>query len=96
MIIHIALYKFKPEISNEEIDSAMSQVRDLKSKIPQIIEISAGENFSKYSRGFTHVIVSKFNSKVDIETYRSHPAHKPIADRLDRMEENSIGIDLEV
>ena len=96
MIIHIALFKFKPEISKEEIDNSMNEVRALKKKIPQIIEIFAGENFSKHSKGFTHAIVIKFNSNKGIDLYRSHPDHKPIADRLDQVEEDSIGIDFEV
>jgi len=96
MIIHVALFKFKPEISKEEIDNSMYEVRLLKGKIPQILEIFAGENFSKYSQGFTHAIVVKFNTKEDIDAYRSHPDHKPVADRLDQMEEDSIGIDFEV
>ncbi len=96
MIIHIALYKFKPEIPQKDIDEALKEVRLLKETIPQIIEISDGENFSQYSKGYTHAIVSKFNSKADIEAYRSHPNHKPIADKLDQMEEDSIGMDFEV
>lgn len=71
----------------------MGEVRDLGNKIPQIIEISAGENFSRHSKSFTHAIVVKFNSKEDIVAYREHPDHKPIADKLDSMEEDSIGID---
>ena len=96
MIIHIALFKFKPEVLKEVIDTAMNEVGALKNKIPQPLEISAGENFSKHSKGFTHAIVVKFNSKEDIDVYRSHPDHKPIADKLDSIEEDSIGIDFEV
>ena len=96
MIIHVALFKFKPEVSKEVIDNAMNEVRVLKNKIPHVLEISAGENFSKHSKGFTHAIVVKFNSKEDIDSYRAHPAHKPIADKLDSIEEDSIGIDFEV
>ncbi len=96
MIIHVALFKFKPEISKQEADAAMSEVRALKDKIPQVVEIYAGENFSKHSQGFTHAIVVKFNSKEDIDTYRAHTDHKPIADKLDSLEEDSIGVDFEV
>ena len=96
MIIHIALFKFKSDISKEEIDSAMVEVRALKDKIPQVLEISAGENFSKHSQDFTHAIVVKFANKEDIDSYRAHPDHKPVADKLDQIEEDSIGIDFEI
>lgn len=96
MIIHVALFKFKPEVSKEVIDTAMDEVRVLRNKIPQILEIAAGENFSKHSKGLTHAIVVKFNSREDIDAYRAHPDHKPIADKLDQMEEDSIGVDFKV
>lgn len=95
MIIHIALYKFKQEFSAEQVNEAIQEVRDLKDKISQIIEIYAGQNTSKWSKDYTHAIVSKFKDKEDLDSYRNHPAHKPIADKLDRMEEDSIGVDFE-
>ena len=96
MIIHLALFKFKPEISKGEVNKTMEGVRDLKNKITQIIEIFAGENFSKHSKGFTHAIVVKFDTQEDMDAYRSHPDHKPVADKLDSIEEDSIGIYFEV
>ena len=96
MIIHIALFKFKPDISKEEVGGVIEGVRDLKNKIPQVIELFAGDNFSKHSQGFTHAIVIKFKSKEDIDAYRAHPSHKPIVDKLEEIEEDSIGIDFEV
>ena len=90
------MFKFKPEIPKEEVDKAIEEVRDLKNKIPQIIEFFAGKNFSKHSQGFTHAIIVKFNSKEDIDAYRSHSDHKPVAEKLDQIEEDSIGIDFEV
>ena len=95
MVIHIAIFKFNPQHTKEQIDQAMKEVQDLKNKIPQIIEIFAGNNVSKYSQGFTHAIVVKFKSKEDLEAYRAHPDHKPIAEKLDQMEADSIGIDFE-
>lgn len=96
MIIHIALFKFKQEVPKEQVEKVMEEVRNFKDKIPQIVEIYAGKNFSQHSQEFTHAIVIKFNIKEDIDSYRNHPEHKPIADKLDKMEEDSIGIDFEV
>ena len=95
MIIHIALFKFKQEIPKGQVEKVMEEVRIFKDKIPQIVEIYAGKNFSKHSRGFTHAIVIKFLSSKDLDAYRAHPNHKPIADELEEMEEDSIGVDFE-
>lgn len=96
MIIHIALFKFKQKIPKEQVEKVIEQVRDFKEKIPQVVELYAGKNFSKHSQGFTHAIVIKFQSSEDLDAYRAHPDHKPIADKLEEMEEDSIGVDFEV
>jgi len=95
MVTHIAIFKFKKEVPKEEIDSAIIELSNLKSKFPRILEISAGENFSKYSEGFTHAVVVKFANRGDLDVYRAHPEHKPISEKLESFEEKSIGIDFE-
>ena len=96
MIIHIALFKFKEEIPKEQVETIMGEIRNFKDKIPPIVEIYAGENFSRHSQGFTHAIVIKFQSSEDLDAYRAHTDHKPIADKLEEMEEDSIGIDFKI
>jgi hypothetical protein len=96
MVIHVALFKFKQEVPKEQIEKIMEEVRNFKDKIPQIVEIYAGKNFSRHSQGFTHAIVIKFESRKNLDAYRAHPNHKPIAEKLEEMEEDSIGVDFEV
>ena len=93
MIIHIALFKWKPEIAAEIINKLVNDIQALKQQIPQIIDIYAGENFSKWAKGYTHAVVVITKSREDLEAYRNHPAHKPIADMCDALEANSIGFD---
>jgi hypothetical protein len=96
MVIHTALFKWKKEIAKQDIAKAMNDVMLLKEKIPAIIEIYAGENFSKYSEGFTHAVIVKFKNRQKLDEYRSHPAHEPIAEKIEQMEVSSIGVDFEV
>lgn len=95
MIIHIALFKWKENIPGEEIKLLMDELKSLKAKIPEVIELYAGENFSKWNEGYTHAVIVKTKTKQDLQSYRSHPAHLPVAKKVEEMEEKSIGIDFE-
>lgn len=95
MLTHIAIFKWKPKTSQEDIDAALKEVEDLRFKIPGILEITTGENQSRYSQGYTHVVLVKGDDKEAIEAYRNHPDHKTVAAKIEAMEEHGIGIDLE-
>lgn len=95
MIIHIALFKWKGDIPKEEISRLISNVKNLKGAIPEIVDIYAGENYSKWAKGYTHAIVATFKTSEDLDKYREHPIHKPIMDLCDKFEKESIGVDFE-
>jgi hypothetical protein len=95
VVTHIALFKFKKEISEGEINSAIARLNNLKSRIPEILEISAGATFSRYSEEFNHAVVVKFANREDFDTYRGHPEHKSIAEKLESFAKKSIEIDFE-
>lgn len=81
MIEHIVLIKLKPE-SEDKIDQISEALRALKGKIPEIVEISAGRNFSARHQGFQMGLRSLFKSKEDLETYASHPAHVEVLEKM--------------
>lgn len=95
MIIHIAIFQWKPSVSKNDIEQALEDVRALKSKVDGIIDILCGENFSKWNEGFTHAVVVLTKNREALEAYRKHPDHLDVADRIERMEVKSIGIDFE-
>ena len=95
MITHIAIFKWKKGVKKSEIEKAMKGVRNLKRKILGIVEIRCGESFSKHSKGFSHVVVVTAKSKAALEAYRNHPDHVKVAEKIESMEEDEIGIDFE-
>ena len=95
MIVHVALFKWKSEVPPETIEKLMADIRLLKNQIPAIVEIYAGQNFSKWAKEYTHAVVVTFRSREDLDAYRAHPAHRPIADTCDQYEADSIGFDFE-
>lgn len=95
MIVHIVFFKWKKEVSKEEIENTPSQIKNLGNKIKGLKEIIGGENFSEYSKGFTHAIVVFGESRETLEEYRKHPEHISITKTIELMEEDSTGFDFE-
>ena len=95
MIVHIALFKWKIGIPDDVIEMAMNDVRALKTTHKDIIDIRCGKNFSKWNEGFTHAVIVTAKTHAALDAYRKHPKHTDVADRIDKMEEKSIGFDFE-
>jgi hypothetical protein len=95
MIVHIAIYKWKPGTSRNTIETAMADIRALKNKVDGVLDIRCGENFSKWNEGYTHAFVVLARDKSALEAYRNHPDHVEAAKRINLMDEGSIGIDFE-
>lgn len=95
MVIHVALFRWRSEVAAEAIDALVDDIRVLKEQIPPIVGIYAGKNFSRWAKEYTHAVVVLLRNREDLDAYRVHPAHTPIADKCDRFEADSIGFDFE-
>lgn len=73
----------------------MGDIKSLKDQIDEVIDLYAGENFSKWNDGYTHAAVVITKSREDLDAYRAHPSHIPVAERVKELEDHSIGIDFE-
>ncbi|MDY6785276.1 MAG: Dabb family protein [Cyanobacteriota bacterium] len=82
MIEHIVLFKWKPETPDDAIATVMDELKGLKHKIPEIVEISCGENFSDRAQGFQHGLIVRFRNRKDLEIYQPHPAHTEVIQNL--------------
>lgn len=78
MIEHIVLFRWTDEASQEAKDNAVAELRKLKDKIPGIVDLSCGANFSDRAKGFTHGLVVRFKDRSALETYGPHPEHQRV------------------
>ena len=78
MIEHIVLFRWTKEASQEAIDSAAAEMRKLKDKIPSIVDLSCGENFSDRAKGYTHGLVVRFRDRSTLQGYGPHPEHQRV------------------
>ncbi|NEP08250.1 MAG: Dabb family protein [Okeania sp. SIO2G4] len=82
MIVHIVLFKWHPDTSAENITSVMSALKGMKGKVPEIIDISCGNNFSELSQGFQNGLVVQFKDQVALDAYAKNAYHQEIIKTL--------------
>ena len=78
MVEHILLLRWNDKTSLEAIDRAMAELRGLKEKIPGILDLTSGTNFSERAKGFTHGMVFRFKDRAALEAYIMHPEHQRV------------------
>ncbi len=82
MIVHIVLFKWQTNTSPETIDSVMSALKGMKGKVPEIIDLSCGDNFSEVSQGFQNGLVVKVQDKAALDGYAKNTHHQEIIQTL--------------
>ena len=82
MIEHIVLFRWTDTASQEAKESAMTELRNLKGKIPGIVDLSCGANFCDRAKGYTHGLVVRFTGRAALEAYSPHPDHQRVVQNL--------------
>ena len=72
MIERVLLLRWTEAASREAIDTALVELRRLKDKIPGIVDVSCGKNFSDRSKGYTHGLVLRFTDWAALAAYSPH------------------------
>jgi len=97
MIEHVVLFRWKPGTPPDQIARAIQGLRGLRDKVPGILDLTCGENFSPRSQGFQCGLVVRFESREALEQYGPHPAHQDVVvNLLNPIREETIAVDYEV
>jgi hypothetical protein len=84
MIEHIVLFRWAEGTSTEAMENAMTELRKLKDKIPGIVDLSCGANFSDRAKGYTHGLVVRFKDRASLDSYGPHPEHQSVVQKFIR------------
>ncbi len=82
MVEHIVLFKWKAEASAEQVTAAIEGLRGLKALLPEIVDLTVGENFCNRNQGFTHGLVVRFEDRAGLESYGPSDAHQNVVKNL--------------
>lgn len=82
MVKHIVMWKLKDSANgNSKEENAVKiklMLEDLNGKIPSLIKLEVGIDFSNTENSSDIILYSEFKSKEDIEAYQIHPEHKKV------------------
>ncbi len=84
MIEHIVLFRFKDEITDSTKQTIVQELLKLKDKVPSILSITAGKNFTDRSKGFEYGLVVRFEDRQGLDAYQVHPDHQKVIHELIR------------
>ena len=93
-IVHTVLFRFADNATETQVSQLMAAVGTLKTKIPGIMEVAFGKNFSVRSKGFTHAVNISFQDSAALNIFYKHPDHqKLIQDYIKPIMANMIVVD---
>lgn len=74
MITHIVFFKLS-DPTDESITKVQEKLLSMQGKIPQLRHLEAGVDFVRSERSYDVALVTKFDSKDDLQAYQVHPYH---------------------
>ena len=75
MIVHIVMFNFKEENRAANIAKTQEMLMALVEKIEPLLSMEVGVDFNQSERAMDLSLISTFESKEDLSTYATHPAH---------------------
>jgi hypothetical protein len=81
MLIHIVLFRMRPEVSDGELEACMAGLRALSEIIPEIRSFEVRRDELGGERSTSFGIFSAFDDVAALRRYQQHPAHQEAAAR---------------
>ncbi len=97
MIEHLVLFRWAADAPPEAVTRVMDELRALKGRVPGVLDLTCGENFSTRSQGFTHALVVRLENRAALEAYGPHPAHQRVVQEfINPIRADVLALDYEV
>jgi hypothetical protein len=81
MIRHVALFRWKPEASEEQKSRAAAEVDKLPSLVPSVLGFAAGADIGVNEGNFEFAVTADFEDERGYLAYRDDPGHREIVAR---------------
>lgn len=80
MVEHIVLFRWTPDATPDQVTRVVDGLRALQGRVPGILDLSCGEDFSGRAQGYTHALVVRFTDRAALDAYGPHPAHRHVVE----------------
>lgn len=95
MINHIVLLKFKPDVSEVDIEELERMLENLPNKITEIHTYEFGRDLVRSARSCDFALVALFANLETLERYQTHPQHLPVVKKIQEICESVNTVDFE-
>lgn len=76
---HMVWIKFKDGVTAERQQHHLDELATLPDRVPGIVDLCLGENFTDRANGFTHGLLVTLTDRTALENYQVHPEHVAVA-----------------
>ena len=96
MIRHVVFFKFKPDVTAHERESAIADLRALPDKIDFIRGFETGLDALGAPRSWDGALIATFDDLEMLEKYARHDDHVPVVMRMQSLCEAIGSVDFEM
>jgi hypothetical protein len=95
MLTHIVIWKYRPDVGDEERREHVARLRRLPAVVPEVHGFAVGFDVLKLPRSYHSGLVATFRDRAGLEAYTVHPDHVAVADFGRRISEHIASVDFE-
>lgn len=81
MVHHVVLFKLKPEVTNEKVETMMMSTRMMLLKIPEVLSVKCGKKIDPASE-WAFFIAVDCESMDKLGMYLEHPIHMKFVEEI--------------
>ena len=93
MIDHLVLFAVKGDASAGDVEDLLSSLWGLKEGVPNVVDLTVGEDFSGRGGGHTHGLFARSASPDDLRAYLEHPEHRAVVEKLNTLTTGRLVVD---
>ena len=93
MVDHLVLFAVNDDASAEDVEDLLASIRSLRGSIPNVTDLSVGEDFSGRAKGYTHGLFVRLRTTDDLRAYLDHPDHRAVVEKLDALTTGRLVVD---
>ena len=97
MILHLAAFTWKPEVTAADVAALTSALREMAGGIPELVSYECGENLRLRPGGADYAVAAIVADQAALDAYLDSPAHHAVYEsHLGRMLESRMAAQLPV
>ena len=81
MILHTATFRWKPEVTEDDITALTAALLEMAAGIPEIRSYVAGPNLHLRPGGADYGVTAILDDKEGLDTYLDHPEHVAVYEK---------------